>query len=135
MWQMRTAPYLGGGFGHFYNYAPLKIEYAIDRFSMEAKRIVSVLDNHLENKEYVCDDEYTIADMAIFPWIRCLDKFYNATEFLQLEGYTNVQRWMATLEAREAVQRGLRVNGWGPDAVKERHSIDDFAAAVGEEEK
>jgi GST-like protein len=135
MWQMGTAPYLGGGFGHFYNYAPLKIEYAIDRFSMEAKRIVSVLDNHLENKEYVCDDEYTIADMAIFPWIRCLDKFYNATEFLQLEGYTNVQRWMATLEAREAVQRGLRVNGWGPDAVKERHSIDDFAAAVGEEEK
>jgi len=133
MWQMGTAPYLGGGFGHFYNYAPLKIEYAIDRFSMEAKRIVDVLDNHLENKEYVCDDEYTIADMAIFPWIRCLDTGYNATEFLQLEGYTNVQRWMATMEAREAVQRGLRVNGWGADAVKERHSIDDFTAAVGEE--
>lgn len=133
MWQMGTAPYLGGGFGHFYNYAPLKIEYAIDRFSMEAKRIVDVLDKHLENKEYVCDDEYTIADMAIFPWIRCLDKSYKATEFLQLEGYTNVQRWMATLEAREAVQRGLRVNGWGPDAVQERHSIDDFTAPVKEE--
>jgi GST-like protein len=133
MWQMGTAPSLGGGFGHFYNYAPLKIEYAIDRFSMETKRIVDVLDKHLENKEFVCDDEYTIADMAIFPWIRCLDKFYNATEFLQLEEYTNVQRWIKTIEVREAVQRGLRVNGWGPDAVSERHSIDDFAAATKED--
>lgn len=128
MWQMGTAPYLGGGFGHFYNYAPVKIEYAIDRFSMEAKRIVDVLEKHLENKKYVCDDEYTIADIAIFPWIRCLDKGYNATEFLQLNEYTNVQRWIKTLEEREAVQRGMRVNGFGPDAVIERHSIDDFTA-------
>lgn len=126
MWQMGTAPYLGGGFGHFYKYAPLKVEYAIDRFSMETKRIVDVLDKHLEGKEYVCDDEYTIADMAIYPWIRALDVFYNAKEYLQLEEYTNVQRWMKTLEAREAVQRGLRVNGFGPDAVVERHSIKDF---------
>jgi len=126
MWQMGTAPYLGGGFGHFYNYAPLKIEYAIDRFSMEAKRIVDVLDQRLEGREYVCDDEYTIADIAIYPWIKCLDKGYNATEYLQLEGYTNVQRWFKTLEAREAVQRGVRVNGFGPDAVVERHSIKDF---------
>merc|ERR1712078_931593 len=100
-WQMGSAPYLGGGFGHFYNYAPLKIEYAIDRFSMETKRIVDVLDKHLEGKEYVCDDEYTIADMAIFPWIKCLDTGYNATEFLQLNEYTNVQRWIKTLKARE----------------------------------
>ena len=127
---MASAPYLGGGFGHFYTYAPVKIEYAIDRFSMEAKRIVDVLDKHLEGKEYVCDDEYTIADMAIFPWIRCLGVFYNATEFLQLEEYSNVQRWMKTLEARDAVQRGLRVNGFGPDAVVERHSIDDFDAVT-----
>jgi len=89
MWQMGSAPYLGGGFGHFYKYAPLKIEYAIDRFSMEAKRQVDVLDKHLENKVYICDDEYTIADIAIYPWIRCLDKGYNATEFLQLQDYNN----------------------------------------------
>ncbi len=126
MWQMGTGPYLGGGFGHFYNYAPVKIEYAIDRFSMETKRILDVLDKHLDGKEYVCDDEYTIADMAIFPWIRALDVHYNAKEYLQLEDYTNVQRWMKTLQAREAVQRGLRVNGFGPDAVVERHSIKDF---------
>lgn len=126
MWQMGTGPYLGGGFGHFYNYAPVKIEYAIDRFSMETKRIVDVLEKHLDGKEYVCDDEYTIADMAIYPWIRCLDVHYNAKEYLQLEEYTNVQRWMKSLEAREAVQRGLRVNGFGPDAVVERHSIKDF---------
>merc|ERR1719410_676357 len=126
MWQMGTAPFLGGGFGHFYNYAPIKIEYAVDRFSMEAKRIVDVLDKHLENKEYVCDDEYTIADMAIFPWIRCLEEGYGASDFLQMQEYKNVQRWMKTLTAREAVQRGLRVNGFGPDAVEERHSKEDF---------
>lgn len=126
MWQMGTAPYLGGGFGHFYNYAPIKIEYAIDRFTMETKRIVDVLDQHLQDKEYICDDEYTIADMAIYPWIRCLGVHYKATEFLQMEEYKNVQRWMETLEARDAVQRGLRVNGFGSDAVKERHSKTDF---------
>ena len=133
MWQMGTAPYIGGGFGHFWRYAPLKIEYAIDRFTMETKRIVDVLDKHLENKEYVCDDEYTIADIAIFPWIHGLGKVYNATEFLQLQEYTNVQRWLKTIEAREAVQRGVRVNGWGPDAVRERHSKDDFVKSSTEE--
>jgi len=130
MWQMGTAPYLGGGFGHFYKYAPLKIEYAVDRFSMETKRIVDVLDKHLENKEYVCDDEYTIADMAIFPWIDCLEDGYAAGEFLQMQEYSNVQRWMKMMRAREAVQRGLRVNHWGPDGVKERHSMDDFVTAA-----
>jgi len=135
MWQMGTAPYLGGGFGHFYKYAPLKIEYAIDRFSMEAKRIVDVLDKHLEGKEYVCDDEYTIADMAIFPWIKCLDTGYSATEFLQLNEYTNVQRWIQKLESREAVKRGMRVNHWGPDGLAERHSPDDFKAKTADEEK
>jgi GST-like protein len=130
MWQMGTAPYLGGGFGHFYNYAPIKIEYAIDRFTMETKRIVDVLDKHLAGKEYVCDDEYTIADMAIFPWIRCLSTGYNASEFLQLENYKNVQKWMATMQARPAVQRGLRVNGFSADAVHERHSLADFDTAA-----
>lgn len=126
MWQMGTAPYLGGGFGHFYVYAPIKIQYCIDRFSMETKRIVDVLDKHLEGKKFVCDDEYTIADMAIYPWIRCILVFYKAGEFLQMQDYQNVQRWMSTLESREAVQRGLRVNGFGPDDIKERHSKADF---------
>jgi len=126
MWQMGSAPYIGGGFGHFYRYAPVKIEYAIDRFSMETKRIIDVLDQHLENKDYVCDDEYTIADMAIYPWLLCAEEIYDATEFLQLQGYTNVQRWMKTLKAREAVQRGLCVNHWGPNAVREHRSKDDF---------
>uniref|UniRef100_A0A7S4A9V9 Glutathione transferase n=1 Tax=Pseudo-nitzschia australis TaxID=44445 RepID=A0A7S4A9V9_9STRA len=133
MWQMGTGPYLGGGFGHFYKYAPLKIEYGIERFTMETKRIVDVLDKNLEGKEYVCGDEYTIADMAIYPWIRCLDKGYGASEFLQLQEYTNVQRWIATLEARPAVQRGLRVNGYEADAVRERHSKDDFTTGASEE--
>jgi len=126
MWQMGSAPYLGGGFGHFYKYAPLKIEYAIDRFSMETKRIVDVLEKHLEGKEYVCGDEYTIADMAIWPWIGCLDWGYSASEYLQLDQYKNVQRWMKTIEARDAVKRGRRVNGFFPDSIAERHSIEDF---------
>jgi GST-like protein len=126
MWQMGTAPYVGGGFGHFYVYAPIKMQYPIDRFAMETKRIVDVLDKQLEGKEFVCAGEYTIADMAIFPWIRCLSVFYKAGEFLQLQDYKNVQRWMDMMEAREAVKRGLRVNGFGDDAVKERHSKADF---------
>ncbi|KAI8916379.1 glutathione S-transferase [Gorgonomyces haynaldii] len=126
IWQVGTAPYIGGGFGHFYKYAPIQIQYAVDRFSMETKRIVDVLEKHLEGKEYVMGSEYTIADMAIFPWIRCIEKGYNAGEFLQTHEYKNVQRWIKTLEARPAVQRGLRVNGFGPDALKERHSKEDF---------
>merc|ERR1719422_851347 len=82
MWQMGSAPFIGGGFGHFYNYAPVKIEYAIDRYSMETKRLVDVLDKHLEGKEFVCG-EYTIADMAIMPWVYCIEVFYKATDFLQ----------------------------------------------------
>lgn len=129
MWQMGTAPYIGGGFGHFYNYAPVRIEYAIDRFTMETKRILDVLDQHLEGKEYICDDEYSIADMAIYPWIAVLSTGYRASEFLQLESYHNVQKWMTTIASRPAVKRGLRVNGFGPDAIPERHSPADFEIA------
>lgn len=116
-WQMGTAPYLGGGFGHFYKYAPVKIEYAINRFAMEAKRICDVLDKHLGGKSvitgkdntYICGDMYTIADIAIFPWIRCLDVGYNGKAFLQLDDYKNIQRWCAMLMEREAVKRGISV--------------------------
>ncbi|KAK3283896.1 hypothetical protein CYMTET_8426 [Cymbomonas tetramitiformis] len=125
-WQMASAPYIGGGFGHFYVYAPVKIEYCIDRFAMETKRQLDVLDQHLAGKQYVCGEEYTIADMAIMPWIRCLTVFYKAEEFLQLKTYTNVMEWMERILARDAVKRGLRVNGFGDDAVVNRHSKADF---------
>merc|ERR1739845_98621 len=103
---MSTAPVIGGGFGHFYNYAPIKIEYAIDRLAMETKRILDVLDRHLEGKSYVCGEEYTIADMAIMPWIQCIDVGYNAAKFLQLDTYKNVVAWRERLQARKAVKRG-----------------------------
>jgi len=128
MWQMSTAPVIGGGFGHFYNYAPVKIEYAIDRFAMETKRILDVLDKHLEGKSYVCGEEYTIADMAIMPWIQCIDVGYNAAKFLQLDMYKNVVAWRERLQARKAVKRGMRVNGFRADMVEHRHSKADFAA-------
>jgi len=126
MWQMGSAPYIGGGFGHFYKYAPIKIEYAINRFSMETKRLMDVLNQHLGEgeKRYVCGDEYTIADMAILPWVQCISEGYNAYKFLQMEDYTHVNRWREGLEARKAVQRGCRVN---TDSVPERHSKEDFA--------
>jgi len=131
MWQMGSAPYIGGGFGHFYKYAPIKIEYAIDRFAMEAKRQMDVLDKHLGegDRKYVCGDEYTIADMAIYPWVKCIvdERGYNAAIFLQTDDYKNVNRWLATLDSRKAVQRGLRVNGFGANALSERHSKDDFS--------
>ena len=129
MWQMGSAPIIGGGFGHFYKYAPNKIEYAIDRFSMEVKRLLDVLDQHLAagSKKFVCGNEYTIADMAILPWIQAIDTGYNASEFLQLESYENVQNWRLRLEERKAVQRGMRVNGIKNNAIIERHSKDDFA--------
>jgi len=126
MWQVGTAPFIGGGFGHFYKYAPVQIEYCIDRYAMETKRIVDVLDRHLMDKKFVCGDEYSIADMAIYPWIRCIEIGYNAKEFLEMEKYKNVQRWSKTLLAKKGVQRGLRVNAWSNDAVKERHSAKDF---------
>jgi GST-like protein len=126
MWQMGSAPFIGGGFGHFYNYAPIKIEYAIDRYSMETKRLMDVLDKQLEGKDFVCG-EYTIADMAIMPWVYCITAFYKAGDFLQMNSYTNVQRWMASLLARKAVKRGMRVNAFGDNKLDERHSKSDFA--------
>ena len=129
MWQMGSAPSIGGGFGHFYKYAPIKIQYAIDRFSMEAKRLLDVLDQHLGSgdKKFICGDEYTIADMAILPWIQCFETFYNARKFLQLDGYKHVQKWRLRLEDRKAVQRGMRVNGFRDNAIAERHSKEDFS--------
>jgi GST-like protein len=135
MWQMGSAPFLGGGFGHFYKYAPVKIEYAIDRYSMEAKRLFDVLDRHLGGKDdgvpkqYVCGDEYTIADMAIMPWIRCVNgpAGYQSGKFLECDQYTHVNAWMERILARKAVQRGIRVNGFSGDAVPNRHSRSDFA--------
>lgn len=109
------------------HYAPANFEYAIDRFSMGTKRQLDVLDKQLEGKVYVCGGvEPTIADFAIFPWVRCCDVFYGAKDFLQLDSYENVAAWCARLEERPAVKRGLRVNGFGDDAVKERHSPEDF---------
>jgi GSH-dependent disulfide-bond oxidoreductase len=130
-WQMGSAPYLGGGFGHFYVYAPVKIEYAIDRFTMEAKRQLDVLDKLLANRRYIAGDEYTIADIAIWPWYGAvaLGKVYNAAEFLQTAGYPHLQRWAAEVGARPAVQRGRIVNkltGDPAEQLRERHDASDF---------
>ena len=114
------------GFGHFYNYAPVNIEYAIDRYTMETKRLLDVLDKQLEGRDYVCE-EYSIADMAIYPWINCLTQFYKAGEFLQIDSYKNVCKWCETMASRPAVARGMRVNqAWGDAPVPERHSAKDF---------
>lgn len=129
-WQMSSAPYIGGGFGHFYCYAPVKIEYAIDRFTMETKRQLDVLDKHLNGKQYLCGAEYTIADMAVWPWIYCIEKFYNAGEFLALHEYTHLNAWRARIAERPATKRGIRVNGFGDGAVVERHSRADFGEAA-----
>ncbi len=130
-WQMGSAPYLGGGFGHFYAYAPMKIEYAIDRFAMEAKRQLDVLDRRLAECEFLAGGEYSIADIAVWPWYGALalDSLYEAAEFLQVQSYVNVQRWAATIAARPAVQRGRKVNRtWGEPAeqLHERHDAGDF---------
>jgi GSH-dependent disulfide-bond oxidoreductase len=130
-WQMGSAPYLGGGFGHFYAYAPTKIEYAIDRFAMEVKRQLDVLDRHLADNEYMVGHDYTIADMAIWPWYGALAKglLYEAGEFLQVNEYQNLQRWTDLIAARPAVQRGRMVNrAWGEPAsqLHERHDASDF---------
>ncbi len=130
-WQMGSAPYLGGGFGHFYAYAPLKIEYAIDRFAMEAKRQLDVLDRRLTECEFLAGAEYSIADIAVWPWYGALalGSLYEAAEFLQVRSYVNVQRWAATIAARPAVQRGRKVNRtWGEPAeqLHERHDAGDF---------
>jgi len=112
MWQVGSAPYLGGGFGHFYAYAPLKIEYAIDRFAMEVKRQLDVLDRRLAENEYLAGKQYTIADIAVWPWYGALAKglIYEAGEFLQVQDYSNLQRWTDAIAKRPAVQRGRMVN-------------------------
>ena len=130
-WQMGSTPYLGGGFGHFYAYAPQKWEYPIDRFALEVKRQLDVLDQNLASRRYVAGEEYSIADMAIFPWYGglVLNNLYNAAEFLEVASYSNVVRWASELRERPAVQRGQRVNRtWGPEElqVRERHSAADF---------
>jgi len=130
-WQMGSAPYLGGGFGHFYAYAPTKIEYAIDRFAMETKRQLDVLDRRLAESEYLAGDDYTIADMAVWPWYGGLCKgwLYEAAEFLQVQDYKNVQRWTEAIYARPAVKRGRMVNRVAGDPagqLHERHDASDF---------
>jgi GST-like protein len=130
-WQMGSAPYLGGGFGHFYAYAPTKIEYAIDRFAMEVKRQLDVLDRRLGQNEYIAGDSYTIADMAVFPWYGGLAKGwqYGAAEFLSVQDYKNVQRWADMLLERPTVRRGRMVNrisGEPSSQLHERHDAADF---------
>lgn len=133
MWQMAGAPFIGGGFGHFYNYAPVKIEYAIDRYSMETKRLVDVLDKHLaDGRKFVCGEQYTIADMAIWPWIGnlALGRLYGkANEFLQMESYKHVCDWATRISERPAVKRGRMVNrpfGDKSEQLHERHARTDF---------
>jgi len=131
MWQMGSAPYLGGGFGHFYAYAPIKIEYAIDRFAMEVKRQMDVLNRRLAESEYLGGMQYTIADMAVWPWYGALAKglLYEAGEFLQVADYKNVQRWADAIAERPAVQRGRMVNRISGDPasqLRERHEASDF---------
>lgn len=130
-WQMGSAPYLGGGFGHFYQYAPVKIEYAIDRFSMEAKRQLDVLNRRLADSRYLGGNSYSIADIAVWPWYGALvlGQLYGAAEFLQVDDYPHVQRWAREIAERPAVQRGRRVNRtWGDEAeqLAERHSAADL---------
>jgi GSH-dependent disulfide-bond oxidoreductase len=131
-WQMGSAPYLGGGFGHFYAYAPTKIEYAIDRFAMEVKRQLDVLDRRLADTEYLAGHDYSIADIAVFPWYGGLAQglLYGAGEFLDVQSYKNVQRWTATIAKRPAVVRGRMVNRISGDPARqlhERHEAGDFA--------
>ncbi|MDE0759747.1 MAG: glutathione-dependent disulfide-bond oxidoreductase [Pseudomonadales bacterium] len=131
-WQMGSAPYLGGGFGHFYSYAPDKFEYAINRFTMEVKRQLDVLNQNLSMRRYLCGDEYNISDIANYAWYGALvlHNVYSAAEFLDVQSYTHVVRWASEIEQRPAVARGRRVNrSWGPEPerVAERHSAADFA--------
>lgn len=131
-WQMGAGPFLGGGFGHFYAYAPIKIEYAIDRFAMEVKRQLDVLDRRLADNEYIAGAEYSIADMAIWPWYGALAKglaYGDAATFLSVDEYKNVQRWTDQIGARPAVKRGRMVNrvtGDPADQLRERHDAADF---------
>jgi len=134
-WQMGSAPYLGGGFGHFYAYAPMKIEYCIDRFAMEVKRQLDVLDRHLADHTYLAGDSYTIADMAVWPWYGALAKglLYEAGTFLQVSEYRNVIRWTDAIAQRPAVKRGRMVNRvWGEEnsQLAERHDARDFDGKI-----
>ena len=131
-WQMGSAPYLGGGFGHFYAYAPEKFEYPINRFAMEVKRQLDVLDRNLAERRYLCGDDYNIADMATYAWygMIVLNNGYDAAEFLDVASYTNVIRWATEIEERPAVKRGRRVNrAWGPEETRvlERHDASDIS--------
>lgn len=130
-WQMGSAPFLGGGFGHFYSYAPEKYEYPINRYAMEVKRQLDVLDRQLASKQYIGGDEYTIADIAIYSWYGALaeGRLYDAAEFLDVKSYSDVQRWSKAISQRPAVQRGRRVNRtWGEEAqqLRERHDASDL---------
>ena len=130
-WQMGSAPFVGGGFGHFYAYAPEKYEYPINRYTMETKRQLDVLDRQLANNPYIAGDEYSIADMAIWPWYGGIvtNQVYGAAEFLDAESYTHLMRWAEKIAVRPAVQRGRKVNRtWGEldEQVPERHSAEDF---------
>ena len=130
-WQMGSAPMLGGGFGHFYAYAPEKYQYPIDRYAMEVKRQLDVLNIQLADNEYICGDEYTIADIAIWAWYGAmvLGKLYDAAEFLDVESYTHLLRWAKKIDARETVQRGKMVNrSWGPleGQLRQRNNASDF---------
>ena len=130
-WQMGSAPFLGGGFGHFYAYAPEKYEYPINRYAMEVKRQLDVLNQQLTDREYICGKSYTIADMAIYAWYGVLveGKLYDSAEFLDVYSYTNVVRWAKQIHDRPAVKRGRRVNRtWGPEELQlaERHSAADL---------
>lgn len=133
MWQMGSAPFVGGGFGHFYAYAPFKIEYAIDRYAMETKRQLDVLDKHLADKQFIIGDEITIADFAIFPWYGSIMRGgYNAQEFLSTHEYRNVDRWVSQMETRPAVRRGQMVNAASRPGggIAERHSAADLDEAI-----
>ena len=132
-WQMGSAPYLGGGFGHFYAYAPMKIEYCIDRFAMEVKRQLDVLDQRLANNEYIAGDELTIADFGIYPWYGGMARgiLYEGGEFLQVKSYKHLQRWTNQLAKRPGFKRGQLVNrSWDEKGVAERHSSADFEGKV-----
>lgn len=133
-WQMSTAPMLGGGFGHFYGYAPVKIEYAINRFAMEAKRIFDVADRRLAEAEWFAGSDYTIADMAIYGWFGLFhreDPYNGGSRFLNFASYRNIARWAEAMGARRGVQRGILVNREGEGMVRERHSAADIDCVIG----
>jgi len=132
-WLQGSAPFIGGGFGHFFNYAPINIKYAIDRFTQEFKRLLDVLDKQLEGKTYVIGDEYTIADIAIAPWILAVNYYKNgdtvAKDFIEFDQYKNVIRWLETVSKRPAFAVGKQINGFQDDSIQERHSKKDTEAA------